>query len=230
MKSSLELNKVVLLGRTFEEYIRYFGLSAEQLRGKKILDIASGVGSFCAEANAQGLNVTAFDPIYELSAEQIQKRCEPDLDFVAGEIGKVKAYKWDFYKSPEGMRQYRERAYKLFIADFGKLKGTRYLAGTLPRTPFPDGQFDLTLVSYLLFVYEDQFDYEFHRQSLREIMRITSGEARIYPLVNFKAERCGFVDRIKEDPSFADFHFEEVKTDFEFLANSNAFLKITRRR
>lgn len=229
MKSSLELSKVVLLGRTFDEYARYFGLEEARLRGKKVLDIASGVSSFCAEANARVINVTAFDPIYEMSWEEIQQRCEPDLEFVAKEIGKVKAYKWEFYKSPEGMREYRERAYKTFLADYKKWRGSRYIAGKLPKIPFPDGQFDLTLASYLLFVYEEQFDYEFHRQSLREIMRVTSGEARIYPLVNFKAERCGFVDRIKNDSTFSDFHFEEVKTDFEFLANSNWYLRIWKR-
>lgn len=226
MKSSLELDKVVLLGRTFEEYIRYFGLNETELRGKKILDIASGVSSFCAEANACGLNVTAFDPIYDLTLEQIRERSEPDLDLVARKIGQVKAYKWDFYKSPEGMRAYRERAYKLFNADFAAHKGTRYIAGKLPQTPFKDGEFDLVLVSYLLFVYEEQFDYEFHRQSLSEIMRITKGESRIYPLVNFAAGRCAYVDQIKSDASLSALHFEEVKTDFEFLLNSNYFLKV----
>ncbi|MDB6025077.1 MAG: hypothetical protein JWM68_1300, partial [Verrucomicrobiales bacterium] len=66
MKDGLELNKVVLLGRTFEEYTRYFGLNLDELRGRKILDIASGVSSFCVEANEQGLETTAFDPIYDL--------------------------------------------------------------------------------------------------------------------------------------------------------------------
>ncbi len=226
MKSGLELSKVVLLGRTFEEYLRYFALSPEELRGRKILDIASGVSSFCAEANAKQIDVTAFDPIYELSPEEIKNRCEPDLEFVANEIGKVKAYKWDFYKTPEKMREFRERAYRLFLPDFAEAKGGRYISGKLPRTPFRDGQFNLTLVSYFLFVYEEQFDYEFHKQSLAEILRITSDEARIYPLVNFKAKRSHFVDQIKNEADFADWKFEEVATDFEFLKNSNSYLRI----
>ena len=229
MKPSLELSKVVLLGRIFEEYLRYFGLSENELRGKKVLDIASGVSSFCAEANAKGISVTAFDPIYELSSEEIRNRCEPDLDFVTNEIGKVNAYKWDFYKTPEKMREYRERAYRLFLADFAKQKGERYIFGKLPHTPFRDGQFDLTLVSYFLFVYEEQFDYEFHKQSLAEILRITSGEARVYPLVNFKAERAQFIERIKQESAFTNWTFEEVQTDFEFLRNSNSYLRIWRK-
>ncbi len=229
MKQSLELKKVVLLGRTFEEYSHFFGLRDEDLRGKKILDIASGVSSFCAEGNAKDFNVTAFDPIYDWSPQEIRSRCEPDLDFVIREVGKVAAYKWDFYQTPEKLRKFREQAYRVFLADFAERKGQRYIGGQLPRAPFRDGQFDLTLVSYFLFVYEDQFDYEFHKQSLMEILRITSGETRIYPLVNFKAERSEFIERIKNDSAFESFSFKEVPTDFEFLKNSNSFLSIRRK-
>ena len=87
----------------------------------------------------------------------------------------------------------------------------------------------MTLVSYLLFVYEDQFDYEFHKRSLLEIMRVTHDEARIYPLVSFEAVRCSYIDRLKSDPALKHFSFEEVRTDFEFLINSNSYLRVFRR-
>ena len=105
----------------------------------------------------------------------------------------------------------------------------RYVPGLLPKLPFADGQFDITLVSYLLFVYEDQFDYEFHRQSLLEVMRVTRGEARMYPLVSFEAVRCSYLDQLKNDPALKEFGFEEVRTDFEFLSNSNFYLRVFRR-
>ena len=226
MKQGLVLDKVVLLGRTFEEYVRYFALDPAALRGQAILDVASGVGSFCAEAHAQGLNSTAFDLIYELSLEEIEARCQPDLDQVVNAIGGLPTYRWEFYKSPAELRRYRERAYKTFLADYRLHRGTRYLTGKLPRLPFRDGQFDLTLVSYLLFVYEDQLDYAFHQQSVREIMRVTKGEARVYPLVSFEAKRCSYLDPLQHDPDLRHLRFEEVTTDFEFLANSNSFLRI----
>ncbi|MBI3876061.1 MAG: SAM-dependent methyltransferase, partial [Verrucomicrobia bacterium] len=91
------------------------------------------------------------------------------------------------------------------------------------------GQFDLTLVSYLLFVYEDKFDYEFHRRSLLEIVRVTRGEARLYPIVNFEAVRSSYLDRLREDRELRGFEFVDVKTDFEFLLNSNWFLRVRRR-
>ncbi|MBA4146858.1 MAG: hypothetical protein H0X66_02000 [Verrucomicrobia bacterium] len=229
MKPGLELDKVVLLGRTLEEYTRYFGLTEDDLRGKKVLDVASGVSSFTAEARERGYDVTAFDLIYQFPLEEIQAKCEPDLDYVTKEIGKVKAYKWEFYKSPEGMRVYRERAYKRFLEDYRQHRGTGYIFGKLPQTPFSEGQFDLTLVSYLLFVYDDHLDYAFHKESILELLRITRGELRLYPLVNFRAEPSKHFEKIKTDPDFAPFTFEEFTTDFEFLTNSNRYLKIRRR-
>ena len=95
-KQGLVLDKVVLLGRTFEEYVRYFALDPEALRGRPVLDVAAGVSSFCAEANAQGIHATAFDLIYDISPDEIQSRCEPDLDQVTRNIALAKTYKWDF--------------------------------------------------------------------------------------------------------------------------------------
>ena len=119
MKQGLVLDKVVLLGRTLDEYRRYFALDLPALRGSKILDVASGVSSFCAEASVLGLDVTAFDLIYDWPIEKIASRCGPDLDHVLGAIVGLKTYKWDFYKNPASLRVLREKAYKTFLADFG---------------------------------------------------------------------------------------------------------------
>jgi hypothetical protein len=43
-KRGLQPDRVVLLDRTFQEYQRYFLLRPRELVGKKILDVASGVG------------------------------------------------------------------------------------------------------------------------------------------------------------------------------------------
>ena len=229
MKQGLVLDKVVLLGRTLDEYRRYFALDLENWRGRAVLDVASGVSSFCAEANRLGLNVTAFDAIYELPGDEIARRCEPDLDHVVEAVRGLKTYRWDFYQSPENLRKFRERAYRAFLEDYRGQQGKRYVAGRLPKLPFADGQFDLTLASYLLLVYEDHFDYEFHQQSLREIMRVTRGEARLYPIVTFEAVRSSYIDRLRNDPDLRHLGFEEVKTDFEFLVNSNFYLRVFHR-
>ena len=223
----LQLDRVVLLGRTFEEYRRYFLLEPEKLIGKTVLDVAGGVSSFCAEANDLGIKVTAFDPIYSLSREKIRERSDPDLESVYRTIGLVPTYRWGFYKNPDYMRTLRERASAIFFSDF-KIHPQRYVAGELPRLPFADGEFDLTLVSYLLFAYQDRFDYEFHRDSILEIMRVTRGEARIYPTVTFEAQASEYIPMLHSDPALQVFEFTEIETDFEFLVNSNSYLRVTR--
>jgi hypothetical protein len=62
-KRGLRLHRVVLLGRTFEEYRRYFLLKPEKLMKRDVLDVAGGVSSFCADANARSIKVTSGNPI-----------------------------------------------------------------------------------------------------------------------------------------------------------------------
>src|SRR6266699_3192698 len=104
-RRGLVLDRVVLLGRTLDEYRRCFALELEKLRGKAIVDVAAGVSSFCAEARTLGLEVTAFDSIYELTVDEIRQRCGPDLDQVTQAIGNLETYRWNFYESPDALRR-----------------------------------------------------------------------------------------------------------------------------
>ncbi len=228
-KQGLQLDKVVLLGRTLDEYQRYFAFEARTCIGQSVLDVASGVSSFAAEASALGLDVTALDPIYDLSPDEIEARCGPDLDAVTTAIGGLPVYRWQFYKDPQGMRIFRERACRTFLADFRAQGSRRYLSGSFPQLPVASRCFDLALVSYFLFVYEDQFSYEFHRDSIMELMRVTRGEARIYPTVTFEGVKSQYLARLPEDPALAHLEFEQIGTDFEFLANSNNYLRVRHR-
>jgi hypothetical protein len=227
VKRGLDLKRVVLLGRTLEEYQKAFGLDLQPWRGKAILDVAAGVSSFTAECHANGFNVTAFDRIYGANPAEIRDRSEKDLEEVAREIGSKSVYKWGFYKTAERMAEYRARARQTFLKDFAE-HPERYVPGELPKTPFADRQFSLTLVSYLIFVYEDQFSYEFHKETMRELMRVTAEEIRVYPIVTFEAQPSEYLARIRHEKEFADWSFEIVATDFEFLRGSNCYLKVTR--
>ena len=190
-----------------------------------MLDVAGGVSSFGAEANARGIRVTSFDPIYSLSADEIAARSEPDLEAVYREIGKVPTYRWNYYKTPERMREFRERAYSTFVSDY-RNHPERYVAGELPNLPFADSSFDLTLVSYFLFAYQNRLSYQFHRDSILEIMRVTRWEARIYPTVTFEGQPSEYTSMLRSDRALKRFRFTEAKTDFEFLVNSNSFLRV----
>jgi hypothetical protein len=50
MKDRMELDRVVLLGRTLKEYSAYFQLNEADLRSGRILDLGAGVSSFAAES------------------------------------------------------------------------------------------------------------------------------------------------------------------------------------
>ena len=116
---------------------------------------------------------------------------------------------------------------RYFFSDF-KTHPQHYVAGELPRLPFANSEFDLTPVSYLLFAYQDRFNYEFHRDSVLEIMRVTRGEARVYPTVTFEAKPSEYIPMLQSDPALQAFEFTEIETDFEFMVNSNSYLRVTR--
>jgi len=59
-------------------------------------------------------------------------------------------------------------------------------------------------------------------------MRVTRGEARIYPTVTFEAQPSEYVPMLKSDPALKAFEFTEIETYFEFMVNSNSYLRVTR--
>jgi hypothetical protein len=61
-----------------------------------------------------------------------------------------------------------------------------------------------------------------------EIMRVTRDEARTYPTVTFEAQPSEYIPMLRSDPMLQRFEFTEIETDFEFLVNSNSFLRVTR--
>ncbi len=99
MDKQLDLKDVVLIGRTFEEYCKMFDLDSNLLKNEIILDVASGVSSFCAEANREGFNVTASDRIYSSSPLEIEQKCRQDLDMVVKQLPDIAdLYVWNFFK------------------------------------------------------------------------------------------------------------------------------------
>jgi hypothetical protein len=187
------------------------------------------VSSFCSEAAARGCDVIAADPIYDMPAQIIGDRCGTDLEDSVRQLpGIMHNYKWAFYGDGEGLRAHRQHAYRSFLEDY-KQGRTRYVTASLPRTPFVDDEFSLTLVSHFLFLYEDRFDYDFHKKSILELARVTKDEVRIYPLSNLKAQRSPLVEKLTEDEECAALSFSVTRTDFEFLKNANELLTIRKR-
>jgi hypothetical protein len=190
MDKQLDLKRIALIGRTFEEYYDMFELNNTLLKNEIILDVASGVSSFCAEADQQGFNVTASDRIYTFSPTVIEQKCRQDLDMIIKQLPCVAdLYVWNFFKDIDSLRVQREKAYKLFIEDFKNCGTKRYVPVEYPLTDFLNEQFTISLMSHFLFLYEDKLNYDFHKKTIMELLRITSKEIRIFPIVNLKGEK-----------------------------------------
>ena len=227
MNKQLNLKDIALIGRTFDEYYRMFDLSNVPLKNETILDVASGVSSFCAEANAKGYNVTASDKIYKSDASDIGQKCARDLDTVIKQLPDIAdLYVWDYFKDIQSLKAQRERAYKLFVRDFKKYGQERYVPVEYPVTDFGDNQFTISLVSHFLFLYEDRLDYELHKRTVLELLRITSKEIRIFPIVNLKGKRSSLVEPLMHDKCFKKFQVSIKNVGYEFMKNGNEMLVI----
>ncbi|MCX9009832.1 MAG: hypothetical protein OIN66_01800 [Candidatus Methanoperedens sp.] len=226
MDKQLDLKNIVLIGRTFDEYYRMFALD-DVLKNETILDVASGVSSFCAEANAKGYNVTASDKIYTCAPSEIGQKCASDLDTVIKQLPDIAdLYVWDYFKDIQSLKAQREKAYKSFIEDFKKHGRRRYVPVEYPAADFAHDQFTISLVSHFLFLYEDRLDYSFHRRTVLELLRITSKEIRVFPIVNLKGKRSSLVEPLMYDTDFQPFQISIKKVGYEFMKGANEMLVI----
>jgi hypothetical protein len=103
-------------------------------------------------------------------------------------------YEWGFFTDADDHLARRMAAVDAFDGD-RRANQHDYVAALLPSLPFADRSFDLVLSSHLLFVYPDHLDYDAHLGCARELARVASREARIFPLVDTTTERWPHLDR-----------------------------------
>ncbi|HEX2939221.1 MAG TPA: hypothetical protein VHO66_09950 [Ruminiclostridium sp.] len=222
----LDLTKAAIIGRTFEEYSEMFRLSDFAGKNEKILDAASGVSAFCAGAALYDLDAVACDPIYGLPVKDIKITAENDLDIVMGKMPQCSDnYIWERFKNVNALRETRKAALLTFLSDF-KANPTRYICRQFPESGFDSGEFSITLSSHFLFMYDEILDYEFHRETVFEMLRITSKEVRIFPLVNLKGERSPFVHRIIKEVFNRGYGISIDKVNYKFVKNGGEMLRI----
>jgi len=128
------------------------------------------------------------------------------------------------FSNLDEVRAARTKAYTLFLKDFANNRW-RYIDAKFPYTPFiKTDNFEMSLVSYLLFFYDKYIDYETHAKILKELLRVTTGEVRIYPITNMIFKESPFVGRVMNDPAFSGVSFQTRKTEYEFIKGSNKML------
>ena len=226
MKEGLQLDHILLLGRSLAEYSQFFNFDDICQTQDKILDMGAGVSSCCAELTKRGHHVRAADPIYDLSADIIESKCRSDLDNVVTQLPETAHnYRWVYYKDLGDLKRHREDAYERFLTHF-RLDPLLYIKTEFPQTSFQDNEFTVSLVSHLLFMYDDRLDYNFHKQSILELSRVTSREIQIYPLTNLKAQKSSFVNQLMQDQDLSGLEILVDRIDFEFVKNANERLTI----
>jgi hypothetical protein len=220
------LDNVVPWGRSFEEYVRMFDLTEDEL-GLSILSCADGPASFNSRMYAQGRRVVSCDPIYRFSAEQLQMQINASYEKVITETCKNRGnFVWDTIKSPEKLGQVRMEAMKEFLADYerGRQQG-RYLPESLPSLPFRDNEFDLALCSHFLFLYTEQLSLDFHKKAVAEMCRVAR-QIRIFPLIDLDLNKSRYIRPICSELRQAGCTVEIVKVPYEFQRGGNQMMRI----
>ena len=214
-------------GRSFTEYREMFCLTEADLQ-KNVLGCADGPASFNAQMSRLGRTVVSCDPLYGLTAGQIEQRIAETYETVISQTKQnQQKFVWESIKSPDELGALRMKAMKEFLRDFdqGKRDG-RYLDASLPNLPLASGSFDLALCSHFLFFYSDTFSFEFHLQALSELCRVAR-EVRIFPLLTYNADRSPYVEPAIEHLRTMRKVVSIEKVPYEFQRGGNEILRIT---
>jgi hypothetical protein len=234
---------VAMTCRSFQEYKDMFVLDDELLASGRILDVAGGASSFTAEGKRKGFLTTAVDPSYSLPFEEMTHRGKLEIEESTQKIEKMKdLFVWDYYGDASQHADRRQLSLQLMLNDYKKEDArNRYVPGVLPSLPFSNDSFRLILCSHFLFLYEEQFDLEFHIQAIQELIRIcqSGGGIRIFPLINLKgktyshlAELIEKLQTIRLQNLNAEIkqlvEIKQIHTDFRFLPDAVTVLSIER--
>lgn len=184
----------LITSRPLDEYCDLFGLTRGELCALPgpVLDCPGGAAGLAAEARALGVEVVATDPAYAAPLPALTALARRGRDAMAASMTAAPhLYPSARHCRPAKYLRSWDRARRLFAADT-TARPERYGAAALPRLPFADGSFALTLSSYLLFAYPELFPPEKQLAGLLELVRVTApgGETRIYPLHDGTGRRC----------------------------------------
>jgi hypothetical protein len=227
-EGKLELERIVFIGRTFEEYLQMFDLKVADLVGQRVLDCPAGACSFTAIANPLGGDVIAADIAYYYSTDELADKGIQDIAHAMSEMDKVQDnFVWNYFKSIADLTQARSKALNDHTKD-RRQNPERYVPVVLPDLPFNDEAFDLTLSAHFLFMYSDRLDYDFHLKTVKELMRVTRRELRIFPLVDLSCKRYEHLERLIADLVREGFAAEEIEVPYEFQKGAKQMLKIRR--
>lgn len=191
------LGDIIVSSRPYDEYLAMFDLSDDDVLAGAVLDCPAGAGAFASGVRARGGEVVSVDPAFALPPAELvatsRAGLEQGLKYLAQNI---ESYEWEFFASPDDLKERRLAALDIFVEDFHGPDDTHVVA-SLPGLPFPDRRFRLVLCAYLLFSYPDHFDEAAHLAGLREVVRVADEEVRIYPLIDTAYQRYPAIDDLR---------------------------------
>ncbi|GMK45655.1 hypothetical protein PghCCS26_27830 [Paenibacillus glycanilyticus] len=221
---------VAMTCRGFDEYARMFELTERELAKGKVLDVAGGGSSFTADAVSRGYDATAADPRYALDTVAWLEEAAAEIETSTAKLDKLREhFDWSYYGSLEQHREGRLQSLERFRMHLQSVEGrSRYAAGSLPELPFEDYAFSLVLCSHFLFLYAEQFGFEFHKQSLLELMRVCKpgGEVRVYPLYSLGWKPYERMDELLAAVRANGGEPELMASGLPFIPGSSQFLRI----
>ena len=220
------LQDVVPWGRTLAEYRAMFALTEQELR-TRILGCGDGPASFNAEANQHEYRVVSSDPIYRYSVRELQSRIAETAETISTQLKEnPHEFVWTHFSSPDALIAARMAAMEDFLADYPLgLEEERYVEDSLPGLPFTDRCFDLALCSHFLFLYSEQYDLEFHIESIAELCRV-SGEVRVFPLLELGSVPSRHLEAVVSEFSQRGHTVEIVRVDYEVQRGGNQMLRV----
>lgn len=225
-RSEIELPSVSFFGRTLAEYSQFFSLKIAELRGRAVLDVAAGPSSFTAEACRHGVDAVAVDPLYGCTVDALGAHVQLDYERMFTQMReKPHLLRFRSFPSIDAAEIDRRTAAQRFLTDYtAHFVHGRYIGAALPRLPFLDGAFDLVLCAHLLFLYARRFDFAWHLEACRELVRVSTGEARIHPLCGPGGRRYPELSRLRRELLDHGITSEIINVDYEFFAGTSSML------
>lgn len=228
--AALELPTVSFFGRTLNEYTQFFALDLDALRGRDVLDVASGPSSFVAEACTRRIDAVAVDPSYGGPADVLAARIEDDYARMSAQMrAKPRLFRLRSFPSLDAADADRRLAAQRFLTDYAThFAHGRYVRAALPWLPFFDRTFDLVLCAHLLFVYAARFDFEWHVAACRELVRVSDNEVRIHPLGGSDGKPYPKLGALRRELKANGIESEVVAVDYEFFIGTDSMLVLRR--
>jgi hypothetical protein len=180
------LGSLAVTPRGLDAYRDVFQLTDADLTAGPVLDCPAGASPFGAQLRALGGSAVSVDPAYAEAAGLRDRALADAAKVAAWHAAHADQFDWTYLGTPEGVHADWQAGIEVFWADFCATErvpdGTRYVAASLPDLPFPVRTFSLAVSGFLLFVYPELIGYDDTRDALLELVRVTDGEVRVYPL------------------------------------------------